>query len=120
MLEPEDVVVCSGSGVSGAGRKASIPLLFCECNESFHAYGVPKHRHLSEIEQELSHAAGETVVMSFTPHLIPVNTGICSTITAKVKRGRTPNASAACWKKLMPRPRSSAFWGATSLRIPRM
>ena len=82
MLEPEDVVVCSGSGVSGAGRKASIPLLFCECNESFHAYGVPKHRHLSEIEQELSHAAGETVVMSFTPHLIPVNTGICSTITA--------------------------------------
>ena len=54
ILEPEDVVVCSGSGVSGAGRKASIPLLFCECNESFHAYGVPKHRHLSEIEQELS------------------------------------------------------------------
>ena len=42
MLEPEDVVVCSGSGVSGAGRKASIPLLFCECNESFHAYGVKK------------------------------------------------------------------------------
>lgn len=90
MLEPEDVVVCSGSGVSGAGRKASIPLLFCECNESFHAYGVPKHRHLSEIEQELSHAAGETVVMSFTPHLIPVNTGICSTITAKVKKGADP------------------------------
>ena len=74
MLEPEDVVVCSG----------------CECNESFHAYGVPKHRHLSEIEQELSHAAGETVVMSFTPHLIPVNTGICSTITAKVKKGADP------------------------------
>ena len=62
ILEPEDVVVCSGSGVSGAGRKASIPLLFCECNESFHAYGVPKHRHLSEIEQELSWAAGETVL----------------------------------------------------------
>lgn len=90
MLEAEDVVVCSGSGVSGAGRKASIPLLFCECNESFHAYGVPKHRHLSEIEQELSHAAGETVVMSFTPHLIPVNTGICSTITAKVKKEADP------------------------------
>ena len=92
MLEPEDVVVCSGSGVSGAGRKASIPLLFCECNESFHAYGVPKHRHLSEIEQELSLAAGETVVMSFTPHLIPVNTGICSTITAKVKKGADPES----------------------------
>jgi N-acetyl-gamma-glutamyl-phosphate reductase len=92
ILEPEDVVVCSGSGVSGAGRKASIPLLFCECNESFHAYGVPKHRHLSEIEQELSHAAGKTVVMSFTPHLIPVNTGICSTITARVKKGADPES----------------------------
>ncbi len=90
MLQADDVVVCSGSGVSGAGRKATIPLLFCECNESFHAYGVPKHRHLSEIEQELSWAAGETVVMSFTPHLIPVNTGICSTITAKVKPDADP------------------------------
>lgn len=87
LLEPEDVVVCSGSGVSGAGRKAAIPLLFCECNESFHAYGVPVHRHVSEMEQELSWAAGARVVMSFTPHLIPVNTGICSTITAKLKQG---------------------------------
>ncbi len=91
ILEPNDVVVCSGSGVSGAGRKASIPLLFCECNESFHAYGVPKHRHLSEIEQELSWAAGEPVVISFTPHLIPTNTGICTTIAAKVKPGVDAN-----------------------------
>ena len=61
------------SGVSGAGRKADLTLLFCECNESVRAYGVPKHRHLSEIEQELSLAAGEKVIITFIPHLIPVN-----------------------------------------------
>ena len=87
LLESSGIVVCSGSGVSGAGRKADISLLFCECNESFRAYSVPKHRHLSEIEQELSLAADETVVISFVPHLIPVNTGICSTTHAKVKPG---------------------------------
>jgi len=73
------------SGVSGAGRKADISLLFCECNESVRAYGVPKHRHLSEIEQELGKAAGEKVIISFTPHLVPVNSGICTTTTVKLK-----------------------------------
>jgi N-acetyl-gamma-glutamyl-phosphate reductase len=87
LLDLDGIVVNSSSGVTGAGRKASIDLLFCECNESMHAYGVPKHRHLSEIEQELSWAAGEKVVISFTPHLIPVNTGICTTISAKLKAG---------------------------------
>ena len=57
------------SGVSGAGRNASLPLIFCEANESVRAYSVPKHRHLSEIEQELSKAAGQQVAISFTPHL---------------------------------------------------
>lgn len=90
MLGSEDIVVCSSSGVSGAGRKADISLLFCECNESVRAYGVPKHRHLSEIEQELSWAAREKVVISFTPHLAPVNTGICSTISAKLAPGADP------------------------------
>ena len=89
LLELEGIVVNSASGVSGAGRKAKVEYLFCECNESMHAYGVPKHRHLSEIEQELSAAAGEKVVISFTPHLIPVNTGICTTISAKLKAGKT-------------------------------
>lgn len=57
LIEPSTIVANSMSGVTGAGRKASIPLLFSECNESARAYGVPKHRHLSEIEQELSIAA---------------------------------------------------------------
>jgi len=70
------------SGATGAGRKESIPLLFCEVNESLRAYSVPKHRHLSEIEQELSYAAGEKVTITFTPHLVPTQSGIASTITA--------------------------------------
>jgi N-acetyl-gamma-glutamyl-phosphate reductase len=64
------------SGVSGAGRKAETDYLFVECNESVRPYGVPRHRHLSEIEQELSKAAGEKVIIQFTPNLIPVNRGI--------------------------------------------
>jgi N-acetyl-gamma-glutamyl-phosphate reductase len=70
------------SGVSGAGRKASVPLLYCECNESVRGYGMPKHRHLSEIEQELSLAAGEAVRISFLPHLVPQTAGIATTTTA--------------------------------------
>jgi N-acetyl-gamma-glutamyl-phosphate reductase len=84
LIDPSSIVTCSMSGVSGAGRKADLSLLFCECNESVRAYGLPKHRHLSEIEQELSKAAGKEVVMSFTPHLVPTHNGICSTTSAKL------------------------------------
>ncbi len=84
LIDPTTIVANSMSGVSGAGRKADVSLLFCECNESARAYGVPKHRHLSEIEQELSFAAGQTVTISFIPHLIPVNSGIVTTTTVKL------------------------------------
>lgn len=87
LIDPESIVVSSLSGVSGAGRKAEVQFLFAECNESVRAYGVPKHRHLAEIEQELSEAAGDKVVINFTPHLIPVNRGIHTTIYAKPARG---------------------------------
>lgn len=82
LIDASTIQAFSMSGVSGAGRKESIPLLFCEANESVRAYGIPKHRHLSEIEQELSFAAGEPVTISFLPHLVPVQTGIASTISA--------------------------------------
>jgi N-acetyl-gamma-glutamyl-phosphate reductase len=75
------------SGVSGAGRKADEAYLFCECNESVRAYGVPKHRHLGEIEQELSLAAEKKVFIQFTPHLIPVNRGILTTIATQPRLG---------------------------------
>ncbi len=92
LIDPATIVANSMSGVSGAGRKADLSLLFVECNESLRAYGIPKHRHLSEIEQELSLAAGEKVVITFIPHLVPVNAGIASTVTAKLREGADPGA----------------------------
>ena len=76
----DSIIVTSLSGVSGAGRKVADEYLFTECNESARAYGIPKHRHISEIEQELSLLAGSSVTISFTPHLVPLNRGIVSTI----------------------------------------
>ena len=69
------------SGISGAGRNASEKLLYCERNENASAYGLPKHRHLSEIEEQLSLFANQQVVVSFHPHLAPMNRGICTTIS---------------------------------------
>jgi N-acetyl-gamma-glutamyl-phosphate reductase len=80
LIEPAGIIADSLSGVTGAGRKAEVDYLFCECNESVRPYGVPKHRHLSEIEEQLSFAAGAKVVIQFTPHLIPVNRGILTTL----------------------------------------
>ena len=80
------IVVTSLSGVTGAGRKIEADYLFAECNESMRPYGVPKHRHLSEIEQELSIAAGEKITIQFTPHLVPVNRGIVSTIYVDLRQ----------------------------------
>jgi len=78
LIKPDSIIVSSMSGVSGAGRKAVEDYLFCECNESARAYSVPKHRHLSEIEQELG------AIITFVPHLIPLNRGIESTIVASL------------------------------------
>ncbi len=95
LIDPGTIVANSMSGVSGAGRKPDLSLLFCECNESARAYGIPKHRHLSEIEQELSLAAGKKVIISFLPHLIPVNAGIVTTTTATLLPGVAADAIGA-------------------------
>ena len=87
LLKPESLVINSLSGVSGAGRNAKVEFLYVECNESVRAYSSPKHRHLGEIEQELSNAYGEPVTVSFAPHLVPVNRGIATTIHATVADG---------------------------------
>ena len=83
-IDRKTILVSSMSGVTGAGRKAEVDYLFSECNESIRPYGVPKHRHLSEIEQELSILADEGVVIQFTPHLVPINRGIVTTIYANI------------------------------------
>ena len=96
LIKPESIIANSLSGVSGAGRKAELDYLFVECNESVRPYGVPKHRHLSEIEQELSLAAAEQVKIQFTPHLVPVNRGILTTTyAAPCKHFKTADEMAA-------------------------
>lgn len=87
VIERGGIVIDAKSGVSGAGRSEKLSNAFCEVDESVKAYGVGTHRHTSEIEQELSFAAGETVVVSFTPHLVPIKRGIISTIYAKPRAG---------------------------------
>jgi len=92
MVDPADISVSSASGVSGAGRKAEVGYLYAECNESLRAYGLPKHRHISEIEQELSAAAGSKVVITFVPHLAPMTRGIHTTIFARLIGNATRDA----------------------------
>ncbi|MGI6168846.1 MAG: N-acetyl-gamma-glutamyl-phosphate reductase [Christensenellales bacterium] len=87
LIEKKGIIIDAKSGTSGAGRSASLPFSFCEVNESFKAYKVAAHRHTSEIEQELSVVAGEEVLVSFTPHLLPIQRGILSTIYADYKGG---------------------------------
>jgi N-acetyl-gamma-glutamyl-phosphate reductase len=89
-LEPGSIIIDSKSGVSGAGRTPKLTTLFPECNESVSAYGVGNHRHTPEIEQALSDVAGEPVEVIFTPHLIPMDRGILSTIYATPRRPFTP------------------------------
>jgi N-acetyl-gamma-glutamyl-phosphate reductase len=98
LIEENDIVVNSMSGVSGAGRNATEKLLYCERNESASVYGVPKHRHLSEIEEQLSLAASNKVTLSFHPHLVPMNRGICSTISALAKGNLKRTQIWECWK----------------------
>jgi len=97
LIEPGRIIADSLSGVSGAGRKAEPDYLFVECNESVRPYGIPKHRHLSEVEQELSLAAGKQVIIQFTPHLVPVNRGILTTLYLAPTAAEPQAAVAACY-----------------------
>jgi N-acetyl-gamma-glutamyl-phosphate reductase len=82
LIDPKSIIVDSKSGVSGAGRSPKLTTHFPECNEAVSAYNVGKHRHTPEIEQALSDVSGENVEVIFTPHLIPMDRGILSTIYA--------------------------------------
>lgn len=79
LIDAKSIIIDSKSGVSGAGRTPKLNFHYPECNESFSAYGVGKHRHTPEIEQILSTAAGKPVEVIFTPHLVPMDRGILST-----------------------------------------
>jgi len=88
-IEPDEMVIDGKSGMTGAGRSAKEEMLFSEVSEGFHAYGVGHHRHMAELDQEFSKAAGKEVLVSFTPHLLPMNRGIFSTIYVRGRRGKT-------------------------------
>lgn len=100
LVSPENIIVASMSGVSGAGRKVELPYIFPECNESVRAYAITGHRHLPEIEQELAVAAGVAeIAMNFIPHLVPVNRGINSTIILNPLPGCTVEAVEEAYRK---------------------
>ncbi len=98
LVSKEHIVANSYSGTSGAGKQSKEAFSFCEVNESAKAYGVPKHRHLSEIEEQLSAAAGEKVIIQFNPHLAPMNRGIATTITVP-SNGASIEQLYAEWEK---------------------
>ena len=86
LIDPDTLIIDAKSGTSGAGRGAKLPNLFCEVNENMKAYGVTKHRHTPEIEEQLGYAAGKEIVVNFTPHLVPMNRGILATEYATLNK----------------------------------
>ncbi len=86
LLDPKSIIIDAKSGTSGAGRGAKVANLYCEVNENIKAYGVASHRHTPEIEEQLTYAAGEEVLINFTPHLVPMNRGILITAYGNLKK----------------------------------
>ncbi|RKX34789.1 MAG: N-acetyl-gamma-glutamyl-phosphate reductase [Verrucomicrobia bacterium] len=100
LIEAEGIVVNSVSGISGAGRKLAEDYLFCERAESVKAYGLVKHRHLAEIEEQLGRAHGGPVIIQFTPHLAPMRRGIATTIVTRLTSGTAIDDVYATWGKV--------------------
>lgn len=86
LIDMNSIIIDAKSGTSGAGRGAKVNNLYCEVNENIKAYGVATHRHTPEIEDQLSYASGEKVILNFTPHLVPMNRGILVTAYANLKK----------------------------------
>ncbi|MFK7765990.1 MAG: N-acetyl-gamma-glutamyl-phosphate reductase [Mariniblastus sp.] len=89
LVETTPIIVDSKTGISGAGRKANLKFHFPECNESIGAYSIGVHRHMPEIDQIVARFSGLNISTVFTPHLVPMDRGILSTIYVKTKQGVT-------------------------------
>lgn len=100
LIMNESIVIDSKSGVTGAGRQSDVAFSFCEVNDGLKAYGIATHRHTPEIEQELSLAAGKDIRINFTPHLIPLDRGILSTIYARIGKGLDIKRIYMAYKKI--------------------
>ncbi len=98
LISREHIVVNSFSGVSGAGKKIEEAYLYVERTESAKAYGLVKHRHLAEIEEQLSAVAGAKIILQFNPHLAPMRRGIATTITVPAAQGATIESLYAAWQ----------------------
>ena len=96
-IQSKDIIASCMSGVSGAGKKANEDFSYCERTESARPYGQPKHRHLSEIEEQLASAAGSPVILQFLPHLVPMRRGIVTTISVP-DNGKTAEDALVAWK----------------------
>jgi len=105
----ESIIADCKSGVSGAGRAATLTTHYCEANEGFRAYSVGEHRHTPEIEQELSALAGRPLRVVFTPHLVPMSRGILTTLYASLARDASDEAIRALYQEM--------YGGAPFVRI---
>ena len=99
LIKLHSIIIDAKSGTSGAGRGAKTANLYCEVNENIKAYGVASHRHTPEIEEQLGYAAGEPVLLNFTPHLVPMNRGILVTAYADLVEGVGMDDIAAAYEK---------------------
>jgi len=99
VVSRDHIVANSISGISGAGRKVEDTYLFVERAESAKAYGLTRHRHLSEIEEQLGLLTGATTVIQFNPHLAPMRVGIATTITVPAAPGATIESLYAAWRR---------------------
>jgi N-acetyl-gamma-glutamyl-phosphate reductase len=104
LIDPDEIVIDAKSGMTGAGRAAREDMVFAEVSEGFHAYGVGHHRHMAELDQEFSRAAGREVIVSFTPHLVPMNRGILATIYVRSGKASPQDFHAYLAKVYAPEP----------------
>src|ERR1700730_12628938 len=103
-LDPGEIIIDAKSGMTGAGRAAKEEMLFSEVSEGIHAYGVGRHRHMAELDQEFSRAAGREVIATFTPHLMPMNRGILSTIYVRATGASAQRLQAILIEAYAPEP----------------
>ena len=99
VISRQHIVVNSASGVSGAGKKIEDTYLFVERAESVKAYGLVKHRHVGEVEEQLALFSGSSVVIQFNPHLVPMRRGIATTITVPAASGATIDTLYTAWRE---------------------
>jgi N-acetyl-gamma-glutamyl-phosphate reductase len=102
VVSREHIVVNSYSGVSGAGKKVEETYLYVERAESIKAYGLVKHRHIAEVEEQLALHSGAKVIIQFNPHLAPMRRGIATTITVPAAAGATIDKLYDIWRATYP------------------